>query len=449
MTVDILLWDVLVPLSSHDGGNSNAPLVLGVGFLVGLGIIYLGTKKWKISRVIKNTPVQRARSAAVGRTELHGNARDVGVTYEQPYADGECVYRHWQVEEYTETSNQNNDNTKEWVVVDSGADVAPFYVEDETGQVLVDTTQGPTFEISEENSYSTEVDAGEDPPPEVQSFSTDGPGLSETADMGGKVPGLGGVADAFGSGSMIEEMEKNDGSAETSQRQQKEIMQQYLDDDVLNEDGTVREDVSEEELQQAVDQEAMAEGPSPIFDQMRAGGSAESEGDAGDRTDGPEESADGSGAASEGTPDVVEELGGTGKAGTLGTGSSLGEAVLQQGLYKVSGGLLGSPSASDTFLGSGSGGGGYNRRRYSHEVLPVDEEVHVFGEAEPRDGASGSNADRLKLGEESVTDEFIVTDLGEDGIVTGYSRRGPLYIGLGLLISAGCLAGLLFSLGLA
>lgn len=55
----------------------------------------------------------------------------------------------------------------------------------------------------------------------------------------------------------------------------------------------------------------------------------------------------------------------------------------------------------------------------------------MFGEAEPRDGASGSNADRLKLGEESVIEQFIVTDLGEDGIVSGYTRRGPLYIGFG------------------
>ena len=443
-----LLWDGFGPLSSHGGSDSNTIAILGIGFVIGLGLVYLGAKKWRIARLIKNTPVERARSAAVGRTELDGQSRDAGLTYEQPYSDGECVYRHWQVEEYRKDSDPD-DNSKDWVVVDSGTDVAPFYVEDETGRVLVDTTEGPTFEISDGNTYSTTVGRGEEPPPEVQSFSGDEPSLSDTADMIGKVPGLGGVADAFGSGSMVEEIEESDDPEATSKRHQTEITEQYFDENVLNEDGTIRDDVSDEELQRAMDQEAMAGGPSGILDQMRGGGPDESGADSDGASGVSGEAAGNGGTADDGTPDVVEELGGTGTAGTLGTGNSLGEAIVQQGLYKASGGRLGSPSASSTFLGGSASRGSYNRRRYSHEVLPVDEGVHVFGEAEPRDGASGSNADRLKLGEESVTEQFIVTDLGEDGIVSGYTRRGPLYIGFGLLVSAGCLAGLLFSLGLA
>ena len=165
-----LLWDGFGPLSSHGGNDSNTIAILGIGFVIGLGLVYLGAKKWRIARLIKNTPVERARSAAVGRTELDGQSRDAGLTYEQPYSDGECVYRHWQVEEYQKDSDPD-DNSKDWVVVDSGTDVAPFYVEDETGRVLVDTTEGPTFEISDGNTYSTTVGRGEEPPPEVRSFS--------------------------------------------------------------------------------------------------------------------------------------------------------------------------------------------------------------------------------------------------------------------------------------
>jgi len=435
-------------VSSHGGDDSNLPLVLGAVFLIGLGLIYLGWKKWRVSRLVKNTPIQRARSAAVGRTELQGRARDVGLTYEQPYADGECVYRQWQVEEYQKDSDPD-DNTREWVMVDSGTDVAPFYVEDDTGRVLVDTTQGPTFEISDENSYTTTVDAGEDPPPEVQSFSTGGSGIVETADAISKVPGLGGVGDALGSGSMVDKMQGGDGgeSAESTQQQRKEMMGRYFDEDVLDEDGTVREDISEQELKQAMNEDAMPTGPTDFFEQMR--GTNGSGGTEAEPTTTEEEAGDPphrDGNDEQGTPDEVQELGGTGTAGTLGTGSSLGEAMVQRVLFKLSGGRIG--NVGGTFLDSGSSRGSYNRRRYSHEVLPLEEDVHVFGEAQPRDGASGSNAERLKLGEETATGQFIVSDFGEDGLVKGYSRRGPIYIVLGLLVSALCLAGLLMSLGL-
>ena len=89
-----LLWNGFGPLSSHGGSDSNTLAILGIGFVIGLGLVYLGAKKWRIARLIENTPVERAHSAAVGRTELDGRARDAGLTYEQPYSDGECVYRH-------------------------------------------------------------------------------------------------------------------------------------------------------------------------------------------------------------------------------------------------------------------------------------------------------------------------------------------------------------------
>jgi hypothetical protein len=135
---------------------------LGFGFLVGLAAIYYGAKRWRVGQLLRNTATERIRSVAAGRTEVDGVCRDVGLTHEQPYADGQCVYRHWHVEEYERTGGENND--REWKTVDAGTDVAPFFVEDDTGRILVDTTQAPHFEISEENSYSTTVGAGDGPP---------------------------------------------------------------------------------------------------------------------------------------------------------------------------------------------------------------------------------------------------------------------------------------------
>jgi len=55
-----------------------------------------------------------------------------------------------------------DDNRNEWMIVDGGTDIASFYVEDETGRVLVDTTQAPTLEISDGNTYSTVEDEGDE-----------------------------------------------------------------------------------------------------------------------------------------------------------------------------------------------------------------------------------------------------------------------------------------------
>jgi hypothetical protein len=99
--------------------------------------------------------------------------------------------------------------------------------------------------------------------------------------------------------------------------------------------------------------------------------------------------------------------------------------------------------------GGGGGGGGLfgtggspstsNRRRYTHEVLPVGEEVYVFGGTEIRPEAAGSNEERLKLGVDSGTGQFIVSDRDESGIAKHYTRRGPLYTLVGVVVSAACL----------
>jgi len=458
-------------LSSHDGGGSNGLMILGFGFLVGLACIYVGAKKWRVGRLIKNTPTQRARSVAVGRAELSGVCRDVGTTYAQPYSDGECVYRHWEVEEYQESTDPD-DNSSEWVTVDSGTDVAPFFVEDDTGQVLVDTTQGPQFEISEDNCYSTKVDAHEEAPPEVRSFhegSGNWMGIDEDtspAEAMEKMP-FSGKIDGLLGGSMQEMMEAGSGDrmgpkeGTSGEEMQRQFMQRHFDDEVLDENGQLREDVSEAELQAAMDDDVKGMGPSDMFAEMAAGGASDGDDTGGDN----QQSAAGTGDASagvaddsgtangdrtasgengdQGTPDVVEELGGTGTTGSMGTGTSIAGKVVGATLGEVTGGRLGTSTGGGSLLGSGGSVNSYNKRQFSHEVLPVDEDVYAFGEAQPRDGASGSNAARLKLGQDETTDQFIVSDQGEKEVVKQYTLWGPLWIGAGILVSAGCLGGML------
>ena len=427
-----------LPLNAHTG-DSGLVYFLGFGFLVGLAAIYYGAKRWRVGQLLRNTATERARSVAVGRTEVDGVCREVGLTYEQPYADGECVYRHWEVEEYERTAGEDND--REWKTVDAGTDVAPFFVEDDTERILVDTTQAPLFEISDENSYSTTVGAGSEPPEEVRSFSPYAD-ASPSEQLEGTVMGRM-METAFGSDTTEQMLEQADrAQAADTEAVREQALEQYVDDRILDEDGRLREDVTAAELQQAVDDDMADFGPSDLLGGMATGDGSDGAGDDGG---GPAD-----GGEQERTEAIVQELGGTGEAGDMGTGTSLAGRLI--------GAALG--AATDGRLGSSQGGGGglfgsrgsastSNKRRYSHEVLPVDEEVYVFGGAEPRPGATGSNEARLKLGSESETGQFIVSDRDESGIVKHYTRRGPLYALAGVAVSTACLYGLLWAFGVA
>lgn len=440
-----------ISLSSHGSSGSDGLAYLAIGFLLGLVLIYLGAKKWRVGRLIKNTPTERVRSVAVGRTEVSGTCREAGVTYSQPYADGECLYRHWEVEEYRRSPDPD-DNSSEWVVVDSGTNVAPFFIEDDTGQILIDTTEGPYFETSDRNSVSTTVPAGEDPPARVQSFSeSSGWEGNESGAIGfsGNSP-MGKLGKLFGGDRALEMMQAGEGM---DQEQADRQIKQHIDDDVLNEDGRIREDVSEQELMAAVDDDVQEMGPMSFLGGM---GTEETDGTPIAGAKGTEaRSANNGGASSEATdetegpPDVVQELGGTGTTGSMGRGASLSRRLIDGALHELSGGRFGSAGSGGDLFGSGRRTRSHNKRRYSHEVLPVEETVYVFGEAQPRDDAAGSNASRLKLGEETATGQFIVSDQSEDGIVSQYSLRGPLFVIVGLLLSAGSLGGLLWALGVA
>jgi len=428
----------VLPLNTHTS-DPEVVFYLAVGFLAGLAAIYYGAKQWRVGQLVRNTATERVRSAAVGRTEIEGGCRDVGLTYEQPYADGECVYRHWEVEEYRRTSGEDN-NSKEWQTVDGGTDVAPFFVEDDTGRMLVDTTQAPSFEISDANSYSTTVGRGDEPPEEVRSFSpyadrsaseqlegTPAGWLMETA-LGSET-----TEQVFEMADQAEAADAEDGADPEAAR--KQAIEQYVDDQVLDEDGRLRKDVTAAELQQAVDDDMADFGPSDLLGGMTAGD------EAGDENGAEQSNDEADGQA------IVDELGGTGEAGGMGAGASLARRLIDAVLGAATGGRLGSSSGGG---GSLFGGGGSprtsNKRRYSHEVLPVGEKVYVFGATEPRPDADGNS---LKLVVDPATDQFIVSDRDEEGIVTHYTHRGPLYVVAGVLVSAACLGGLLWAVGIA
>lgn len=131
--------------------------VLVFFMLVGFAIIGAGAKRFQTGRLIKNTPPEKVRSVAIGRTELRGKARDAGVVFDQPFTGGKCLYYSYSVQQEVERKVKDDDGKtkteRKWQTISSQTLAAPFYLEDETGKILVVANAGANFQISGDNTF--------------------------------------------------------------------------------------------------------------------------------------------------------------------------------------------------------------------------------------------------------------------------------------------------------
>jgi hypothetical protein len=99
----------------------------------GLALLIHGIDLIARKRLIENTPTSRIRSMAMGFVELAGKARQK-YALKLPYLLFDCVFYRYRI---LQQAQPNNPST--WIQVESGSSgPVPFYVEDETGRVLVD-----------------------------------------------------------------------------------------------------------------------------------------------------------------------------------------------------------------------------------------------------------------------------------------------------------------------
>lgn len=134
-------------------------------FISGLGAVYAGTYVFRRSTVVRNTSTERVRSIALGRTELEGVCRPVVGEFTQPFGDGGCLYASWEIEEY-----RRSGDSREWRTVERGTISDRFYLEDDTGAILVDDPVNASVEISDGNTTEVRVGPGEAPPTRIGDF---------------------------------------------------------------------------------------------------------------------------------------------------------------------------------------------------------------------------------------------------------------------------------------
>jgi E3 Ubiquitin ligase len=96
-------------------------------------------RAWAAGRVIEDTPTSRVRSAAQGYVELVGVGRSHGENV-GPLTGLPCIWWSFVIEE-----RLSNGRNRSWSAVRRGVSEAPFYLDDGTGECLIDPRGAEVF----------------------------------------------------------------------------------------------------------------------------------------------------------------------------------------------------------------------------------------------------------------------------------------------------------------
>ena len=138
--------------------------VFGIaGFFAGLYWFINGLSWLKQKRLIENIPTSKIRSIAMGLVEVYGEVvPEKKNILKSPFSRKDCVYCKYTIEEYRRSGKNSH-----WVTVKSDEKMAPFYIKDDTGAVLVNP-QGAKMEIPMDFEFNSGW--GRDPPESVKQF---------------------------------------------------------------------------------------------------------------------------------------------------------------------------------------------------------------------------------------------------------------------------------------
>jgi hypothetical protein len=118
---------------SHNSADPTGLLLwCAIGFCAGIYLFYSGFRMLQRRRLILDTPLSKIRSASMGIVEISGLATGP-YTINAPITGRECFYCRTQVWEWKQKGR-----SKGWVSAASQCTYVPFFVDDNTGRLLVD-----------------------------------------------------------------------------------------------------------------------------------------------------------------------------------------------------------------------------------------------------------------------------------------------------------------------
>ena len=135
--------------------SSKDPTILAV-FLFGGGLFgfFWGLRAYSRKRLMQNTPTSTVASVALGPAELQGRAIPHGTPMTSPIMQAPCVYWRYTVEEYRKGKKSGR-----WVTIARDERRVPFFVEDDTGKILVDS-MGAEIDIPQDLREQTGMFGG-------------------------------------------------------------------------------------------------------------------------------------------------------------------------------------------------------------------------------------------------------------------------------------------------
>lgn len=146
-----------------------------LGFVGGIALLGWGFKEYRRRSLVTNTPTSRVRSLAQGLVELEGKALPPrGKKLYSPFSGEECVVYMYQVEEYRQQGKHSH-----WETIDAGFSNSQFYLDDGTGQVLVDS-EGCDLRIPPDNVFK--VGSFDQLPESAQQFIKEHPDVDTQED---------------------------------------------------------------------------------------------------------------------------------------------------------------------------------------------------------------------------------------------------------------------------
>lgn len=137
-----------------------------IGFCVGIGLFIYGFRLLLRRRLILDTPLSKIRSASMGMVEVSGLACGP-YTMLAPITGRDCYYYRTLVWEWKQEGRD-----KTWVKIAGECMHLPFFVDDNTGRVLVDP-RGASLDLHRdfEQEFSDSFFSSKDPVPDsVRSF---------------------------------------------------------------------------------------------------------------------------------------------------------------------------------------------------------------------------------------------------------------------------------------
>jgi hypothetical protein len=131
--------------------------------LVGVGLFIFGFYFYKKKRLIEDIPTSKIRSLTMGLVEVYGQVVSIPEhLLTSPFTEKDCVYYRYTVEEYRSTGKSAH-----WVTIKKGEERRVFYLQDETGMVLIDPTDAS---IEAARDFECKSGLGDDPPDMVMRF---------------------------------------------------------------------------------------------------------------------------------------------------------------------------------------------------------------------------------------------------------------------------------------